>query len=389
MPEGTRSPAVEKVQMEDPVSSRIGTDHEINSSDKGPRKRSSEGTGNEQWTEWSKTIFDRLPLPFNLTVLLLTLLMIGEQLLEISILYPSITNVELSELGFRLTLPSLTVYILLSMRVLKRRAVDALVKLRPSVQIGDKDYEEHVHRMIRPSRRVEALTLIISILIVVGLFMLLGMPVPTLGPLPSSPPVAVFILVAYVLFGWLGLLFVYTGIKHGLGLGELARQPLTVNIFDPDNLLPFGNLSFIHSLSLVGLVLILIILMGRPTTLTSLVPLGLATTASVLALIVPIWGVHRQIDYARERAHVCICDELNEIHTTLYAVKGTTQEDIGVLSDRTSTLVNLRKMIQEAPNWPFRDTTAIARAITAAMSPLIYFILIETLRIYIIPMLGG
>jgi hypothetical protein len=389
MAEATSSPSAEKVQLEDPAQGRIVPSKEHANSDLESRPHSPDRERNARWTQWSMTIFDRLPLPFNLTVLLLTLLMIAEQLLEISILYPSITDVELSELSLRFALPSLTVYMLLIMRVLKRRAVSAVVKLRPYVQISDEDYEEHVRRMVRPSRRGEAVTLIISILIVVGLFVLLGMPVPTLGPLPSSPPVAIFIMVAYILFGWLGLLFVYTGIKHSLGLGELARQPLTVNIFDPDNLLPFGNLSFVHSLALVGLVLILIILMGRPTTLTSLVPLGLATPASVLALIVPIWGVHRQIDYARERAHVRICNELNDVHTALYAEKGTAQEDIGAMADRTSALVNLRKMIQEAPNWPFRDTTAIARAITAAMSPLIYFILIETIRIYIVPMLGG
>jgi hypothetical protein len=57
------------------------------------------------------------------------------------------------------------------------------------------------------------------------------------------------------------------------------------------------------------------------------------------------------------------------------------------LNARTNALVNLRKTILESPNWPFRSNTAVARAVLAAMSPLIYFVLTELVRVYIVPVL--
>jgi hypothetical protein len=387
MTQATQNSTADNVQSEASHLDEIASgSHRQNS--EGLTQHPSELVTNAQWASWTETILSRLPFPYGLTVLLFTLFIIAEQILEYTILDPSFSGITLSDIGFRFTLPSLTLYMLLVMKLLKRRAVSALVKLRPSVLVNDEQYEGLVRRMIQTSLMFEVALLIISLVIVLGLFVFLEFPLPTLGALPASLASRFFVITAYVLFGWLGLLFVYTGVKHSLGLGTISRKPISVNVFDPDNLLPFGNLSLIHSLALVGLVLILFIFLGRPTQVTSLVPLGLATPASVLALIVPIWGVHRQIDRAKEQALVRICVQLDDIHTKVYTEEGTVQDNIGVLNDRISILVNLKKMIREGPNWPFRDTTAVARAITAAMSPLIYFVLIETIRIYIVPLLG-
>jgi hypothetical protein len=387
MTQATQNSTADNVQSEASHLDEIASgSHRQNS--EGLTQHPSELVTNAQWASWTETILSRLPFPYGLTVLLFTLFIIAEQILEYTILDPSFSGITLSDIGFRFTLPSLTLYMLLVMKLLKRRAVSALVKLRPSVLVNDEQYEGLVRKMIQTSRMFEVALLIISLVIVLGLFVFLEFPLPTLGALPASLASRFFVITAYVLFGWLGLLFVYTGVKHSLGLGTISRKPISVNVFDPDNLLPFGNLSLIHSLALVGLVLILFIFLGRPTQVTSLVPLGLATPASVLALIVPIWGVHRQIDRAKEQALVRICVQLDDIHTKVYTEEGTVQDNIGVLNDRISILVNLKKMIREGPNWPFRDTTAVARAITAAMSPLIYFVLIETIRIYIVPLLG-
>ncbi|UCF62393.1 MAG: hypothetical protein JSV37_06755 [Anaerolineaceae bacterium] len=382
-----KSSTAENVQSEESHLDEIisGSDRQI---PKDMTQHPSKVASNAQWASWTETILDRLPIPYSLIVLLFTLLIIVEQILEYAILDPTFSGISLSSIGFRFTLPSLTLYMLLVMRLLKRRAVKAMVQLRPSVLVSDEKYEGLVRRMIQSSRRIEVALLIISLVIILGLFVLMEFPLPTLGALPASAASRFFVITTYVLFGWLGLLFVYTGVKHSLGLGAISRKPLSVNVFDPDNLLPFGNLSLVHSLALVGLVLILFIFLGMPTQVTSLVPLGLATPASVLALIVPIWGVHRQIDRAKEQALVRICVQLDDIHSRVYAEEGTAQDDLGLLNDRLSILVNLKKMIREGPNWPFRDTTAVARAVTAAMSPLIYFVLIETIRIYIVPLLG-
>jgi hypothetical protein len=59
------------------------------------------------------------------------------------------------------------------------------------------------------------------------------------------------------------------------------------------------------------------------------------------------------------------------------------------MAHRTATLSKLRDLIQQSPNWPFKDTAAVARAIVAVTSPLVYFVLNEIIRTYLFPMLSG
>ena len=117
-----------------------------------------------------------------------------------------------------------------------------------------------------------------------------------------------------------------------------------------------------------------------------MIPLSLA---SVLVLFIPLWGVHQQIAQAKERVLASIYRQLADIQSALLQGTEAKMENLAAQADRTGMLVQLRKLIQESPNWPFRDTAAVARAVAAALSPLIYFIITEIIRAYLLPILGG
>jgi len=340
-------------------------------------------TTSHRWRDLAKPVFDRFPWPARVSVLILIGLVTAEQVAE-EILFSG--NLTLERLFARLLLGALAVYLLLAILFLKRQVVLSLVRLRRAVDLDPASFANLTRRMIRPSRWVEYGLLLASLAVVAGLFLGLKSDFPFGGTvaMTPSPWVAAFFLATYVLIGWLGLSLVSTALQHALGLRRLAQAPLVINVFDPDNLVPFGTLSLLHSLTLVGVMVLLIIPLGMPSGLSGLMVVGLSSLGSLLALILPIWGVYLQTRDAKEKALSRIYDELEILQEDLLGKQTESPTD---LNARTNALVNLRKTILEVPNWPFRSTMTIVRATTAATSPLIYFVLIELVRAYFVPVL--
>lgn len=341
-----------------------------------------------RWSAWSATALERLPWPYPVTVALLTLLALGEQILEYS-LEQSAMGGEASISPLRLAVfPILVVYILGHLGILKRAAVKALAELRPTILISDEEYEGRVRGMIAAKPALEIVLFVASLVVVLVLFAVLQADLlNTNRSLPASLPAVAFIVAMYTLLGWLLLTVVYISIRHGRGLYALAHQPLSFNILDPSNLLPFGRVGLIQSLPLAGIILVPLILFGPPTGGGYLV-IGVSI-ASFLALFVPLWGVHEQIDHAQEHALATIYDQLEHIRGILNQEASGDRPPLGDLADRVSLLMNMRSVIQETPKWPFRDSAAIARAVVAVTSPLIYVILTEIIQTYVFPLLGG
>ncbi len=339
----------------------------------------------------SRTLLEHLPLPYPLIVVLVACLVIGEQILEESLVGPLNGYAALQRLGIRIALPVLSVYLLVANRLLKRKVIDCLSLLQPSVQIDTQTYDQLRKKMLRPKRWIEVILLLLSTAIVVNLFLVMRYPLPiyTSLTLPSQPVTAGFILFIYILVGWIGLSLVYTGLQHAIYLSLLSRQPLSINVFDPENLLPFGTISLIHNLVLVGVVVILLALLGRPTSPASFLVIALASFGSLLGLVLPLMGVFQQMRRAKIKALNNISDQLLQAQEVLLRLKDPLDERVGELNARTNALINLRRTILDSPNWPFRSNTALARAVIAAMSPIIYFVIIELVREYFVPLLIG
>lgn len=342
------------------------------------------------WQACTRLSLDRLPIPFWATALILSLVVLAEQVMERTTLASMPYAKSLGLVGYRLALPLLTFYMLLALKALKTSSVPKLARLRPAVQVGDGAYSDYVRRILYTSPRAEAGLLVLSLVVVLAWFVVLDLPVPLLASvyLPSHPLQALFVILAYVIFGWAGLTLVYSSTRFGFGLGALAQRPLKVNVFDPADLLPFGGLSLRHSLTVAVTILLLIIPLGRPTEPGEYAVVLLASLASLSALILPLWGVHKQMERAREVAASRISEELQRCQERLMEDSELDLAAATELANRTDKLIALRTTMYKSPSWPFRNASSVFRVSLAALSPLIYFILSEVLRTYMLPLLG-
>jgi len=331
---------------------------------------------------------ERLPVPFPLLVIIFGGYALAEQLVEY----------QTSDAALRLPIREamaqggviviMILYILIYLRILKGRSVSGLERLRPAVKISDEEFQLHARRMLNASPLVESILLIASIGVVALLFMG-GEGGSTINrpdqPLPDSLLLALFMASAYVLLGWLLLSVVYTSVRYARELRALATKPLEVNIFDPMNLLPFGDLSLMHSLSAAGLFVIPMILNGPPTRAGYLV-FGISLI-SLAALFIPLYGVHRQMDNAREQALDQIYVRLMKAHDSLLGSTNLPSDELADLTNRTSLLVSLRDLVMKSPSWPFRDVASLLRASLAVASPFIVYILQRLIDAYVTPLL--
>jgi hypothetical protein len=342
-----------------------------------------------RWRSLSKTLLDRIPLPFAVKVVILVGLVAGEQALEESLVGPQQGASALSRITIRLAVPALVVYMLLSVRLMKDRVIRALVQLRPSVRVDDDEYDVLVRRMVYRPSIVDIGLFLLALAGNFILFVVLDSPPPIGGSfsMPSSPLAAGYIVFAYSLLGWLVYGLLYTGVQHAAGLGRLGSRLLLVNVYDPENLLPFGSVSLLHSLVLAGVIVIPIVMLGRPDSPASRMLIILNTLGSLMTLILPLVGVYRQMRSAKIQTLGLISVQLMAAQAALIQLVDPRSESVSDLNARTTALVTLRKTILESPNWPFRSTTAVVRAVIAAMSPLIYFVLIEVARAYVVPVL--
>ena len=340
----------------------------------------------ERWASWTPFFIDRLPLPYPLTVGLATAFLLGEQLWEYSLRDPDLGGLaKVAELTALLAIPLVFLYCVIMIKVLRGTALRELAELQASLDLTPTEYDGYVHRMVSTSRRGEGAIGVASVAIVVVLWVILGLPLPVGADtyLPHQPLAALVVLASYVLFCWGGLSLIYATLRFGASLGALARCPLTINIFDPENLLPFGRLSLLHSLSAAGVILILLISLGPPVSFLAWSVVLLATLASLSALIWPLRGVNRQMSLAKRKALAQIHGEFLECQNRLLQSVGADDVQLKAIADRVETLGRLRKTVAGAAAWPFRDLGAALRALIAALSPLVYVVVSEAIRTYL------
>lgn len=341
-------------------------------------------------SKWTFVLFDRLPLNFSWTIILAGAIAGSEQVLELFIQDPTFSHVTPPLIGKRLVLPLLAIYMLVMLKALKNRTVETLLKLRPVVQVSDENYEGYAYRMVHTDGAVQLVLLGMSAAVVLVMFVLLHNPLPIAGEiyLPSNLLLAAFIFTTYTLFGWVGLTLIYVSIQNARALGALAQRPLAINVLDPTPLLPFGQLSLVHSISLVGIVLILLMTLGRPGHVFDYSVIMLASLAGLLTLVLPLWGVHSQIKEAKEDVLARLCDQLATVQCVLLDDQEIEADRLKELSDRADKLTNFRTLVLQSPSWPYRDIKAVTRALLTATSPLVYFALNEVVRTYFFPLIS-
>jgi hypothetical protein len=281
-------------------------------------------------------------------------------------------------------------YMLASVELVGAVVDRSIGAMRRVVKIDDAAFEGYAARMRGPSRRVDLALLGISTAIVVWLFVATRTELPASNDpvteaslyLPADPVGGLFVLAGYTVVGWAGLRLVLSTVQLARVLGRMSREPLDINVFDTTNLLAFGNVALANSMAPAGVIVILLFGLGQPETRLGLTVLLLATGATLLALLLPLRAIHREMARAKSAALEELGGELREVHRRVGDERAIGGEEMGVLSDRTSLLVDLRKSAQEMTTWPFRDTVTFGRAVLIASAPLVYTVLSELIRVF-------
>jgi hypothetical protein len=282
----------------------------------------------------------------------------------------------------RWTVIAVAVYLVIVVEVVRGAARDAMVRLRPVVKIDDAAFDRYATRMGGHDRGLEVRLLAVSALVVLLLFPVLGVSLPTADDpvtgaamfMPPSPIAAALVVLGYGALGWAGLRLVEITVRVARTLGRLSREPIEVNVFDTTHLLPLGNIALAASLASVGVIAIFLLGLGAPATVIGWAVLLLATSASVLALVLPLRGIHRQMRRAKDDALTGLNRQLSEVHALVGSGTPVMPDapTLGQLNDRASLIVALRRVVAEMPTWPFRDTVAFGRAVLIASAPVIY-----------------
>lgn len=289
--------------------------------------------------------------------------------------------------GPRWTVIAVVAYMLLIIRVVDRTVQGAIPSIERVLKLEAPAVRAHIQRLRPVEVRTNIVLLAASAIIVTTLFAGLGLdlPVPTATGgdlfLPANPLSALAVLAGYTVLGWAGLSLIYLTVRHGRALGALCREPLAVDVFDTTNLLPLGNIALAGALAPAGIIVIFLLGLGAPSHWLSFTVLLLAAMASLLALLLPLRGVHRQMSDAKDAVLADINGRISHVYDEVSGSAISAPEITG-LNARTNTLIPLRKTVHEMTTWPFADTVAFGRAILIASAPLIYTVLSELIKVF-------
>jgi hypothetical protein len=295
----------------------------------------------------------------------------------------------------RWAIVAVVLYIVLISRVVERTVQRSLTQLRGVIRIGDEAFGAYVTRMQPPSARVHLAILGLAAILNVLIYSILGNDLLTRDPVTKAPRFlppgaldSLVILAAYTLVGWAILTLVFVTVRLGRALGALSRARFDVDVFDTSNLVPFGNMALANALAPTGVILILLLGLGFPSGLQGYSLVTLAASASILALLLPLRGIHGQMTRAKHAALASLNARIGEAFNEATAPSiGSAQ--LGPLNERTNILVTLRKTVQEMTTWPFRNTVAFGRAVLIAAAPLIYAVLSQLINVLWITPLRG
>lgn len=267
-----------------------------------------------------------------------------------------------------------TPFLLGLLHYLDRQALAALGSMRPLLDATDAEFGLFAYRLSTMPAPRPLLAGLAMLIIVVIMEQLGGVPTryAALARLPTFN--VVFQIVdksSAVLFG----VFLYHTIRQLRLVDTILVRHIHINLY---NLEPVQGFSRLTAATAVGLVIgVYGFLLINPELLTDPVVIGFAVLITVLALFVFIWplyGVHRRMEEAKERA-------LQEIDLRFEAVfarfnQRFAEDDYAALETLNGTISSLeiqRRRIEAVPTWPWSPET-LRSALAAIALPLVLMI---------------
>jgi hypothetical protein len=296
----------------------------------------------------------------------------------------------------RWTIVLAVLYMVLIGRWVDRLVDRALTNLEKTLHFEPEKFRAFTEPMRRLSTTVEGSLLGLSAAIVTLLFVGLRTSLPIDDPVTNTPTFlpesglnALIVVLAYAVLGWALVSVVVVTIRRGRALARLSREPLAVDVYDTTELLPLGNIALATSLAPAGIIVILLIGFGRPSALLSWSVLLLATSASLVALIGPLLGIHGQMLRTKRLVLRQVNGRIRELHELVTSGQQFDGPETIRLNSELTLLATLRKTVMEMTSWPFRDSLTFGRAVLIAGAPLIYAVMTELIKVLWIDPLHG
>jgi hypothetical protein len=166
-------------------------------------------------------------------------------------------------------------------------------------------------------------------------------------------------------------------------LARLSNQPLEINLFDPRGLYAFGNLSFAYASVISVRMLLQILFFGFIQGSGMAVIFSIASVASLLALILPIWAVHAQMLKAKIDLLERLDGELNA-QTRRFVGGEREPELLAQTAAAVQSLGAMRDRIAARWTWPVPDSVTAVQAVAISGAPT----LLSVAKSYLAPLLG-
>ena len=328
------------------------------------------------------------PMIYPALTVLATGIVVAGQIVEDLTRIPPLQMLAWPPLLPRWAVVALVLYSMVMWAIILRPATRSLAAVRSVVDIKQEQFDLYTVRMANTSPAIEAGLFVLSALTSFLLFVVLGSDLLLDDPLtkashklPADQVAALLIVASYTIVGWAFLRLLYGAGRSARILGQLSRERLRINVFDTSDLIPFGNIALVIALAPTAAIIILVAGLGTPQSVVGWSVLIMATVATLVALLLPLRGVHRQMADAKEAAVMKMNVRIAELYETLSGPLPGDADEAARIGSSVGALIPLRKTIQEMTTWPFRNTVAFGRALLIASAPLIYTFLSELIRI--------
>jgi hypothetical protein len=147
---------------------------------------------------------------------------------------------------------------------------------------------------------------------------------------------------------WLG----YAVVTVSARLSRLARKLDRIDLLDLSALAPFTRLGLTNALLVIGgLSISSLMLLETGLGATALLIGGPTFAVAVLALLLPVRGVHQRIRQSKE-------EELRRVNDAISKQRSAFDSpDAGQRTGLLADLVAYRGLIEDVPEWPFTSST--------------------------------
>lgn len=252
-----------------------------------------------------------------------------------------------------------------------------IYQLRPVIKIDNEEFDRRAKRVI--GRRLNLLLKLLAPIFVliwmiaVILRLLIGGETGATWQVSLTEPLLPLTEVGFSLFA----------VWRMAQFARLSHQPLEINLFDTRPLYPFGQLSFAYAAIISVRMLIQIATSGFVEGPMAVI-FTISSIASLLALLLPIWSVHRQLLTEKLTLLQPLNEEMNRIARTLLDHAADEHQHLEIVARSMQTIHTIREQIANVWSWPVPNSVTAIQVLLLSTAPT----LLNLLKTYILPLIN-